>query len=95
MSATPSTILSGLGRDKLTTLRSQAKAAGMTEEAYARRLIEDGIALEQEARTTTFDALFAPVQKRFRESGMNEDDLDDIVNAARRRHHRRASRKKA
>jgi hypothetical protein len=33
------------------------------------------------------------VQKRFHESGMREDELREIVDAARRRHHRRTSRK--
>lgn len=84
--------LSGLPREKLHALRSQAKAAGMTADAYARQLIEEAVSLEQEARTTTLDALFAPVQKRFRESGMTESELDDLVDAARRRHHRGTSK---
>jgi len=87
--------VSGLARQKLAALRSQAKAAGMTTGAYARRLLEEGLSLEQEARATTFDALYAPVRKRFLDSGMTEAELDGIVDAARRRHHRRASRKKA
>ena len=87
--------LSGLARKKLAALRAQAKAAGMTPDAYASRLLEEAIALEQEARATAFDVLFAPVQRRFRESGMSEAELDALVDAARMRHHRRASRKKA
>jgi hypothetical protein len=79
----------------MAALRAQAKAAGMTADAYASRLLEEAIALEQEARATPFDALFAPVQRRFRESGMSEAELDALVDAARKRHHRRTSRKKA
>lgn len=87
--------VSGVARQKLAALRAQAKAAGMTPDAYASRLLEEAIALEQEARAKTFDALFAPVQRRFRESGMSEAELDALVDAARKRHHRRTSRKKA
>jgi hypothetical protein len=76
------------------TLRAQAKAAGMTADAYAGMLLEDAIALRQEARTTSFDALLAPVRRQFRESGMTEAELDSLVDAARKRHHRRTSRKK-
>ena len=86
--------VSGLARQKMAALRAQAKAAGMTPNAYASRLLEEGIALEQQARTTTFDALLAPVRRQYRDSGTSEADLDALVDAARRRHHRRASRKK-
>ena len=53
-----------------------------------RQLIEDGIALDRKARTTTFDKLLAPVQQRFRDTGMTEQDLDALVDSARSRHHR-------
>jgi hypothetical protein len=79
----------------MAALRAQAKAVGMTPDAYASRLLEEAIALEQEARSTTFDLLFAPMQRRFRESAMSEAELDALVEAARKRHYRRTSRKKA
>lgn len=95
MSSLSQTIkLTGLTKAKLHALRAQAKAIGMTAEAYAERLIEEGISLERQARTTTFDELFAPVQDRFRKSGMTEDQLDAIVDRARTRHHRRVFGKK-
>jgi hypothetical protein len=96
MARAPSTLrVSGLARKKLATLRAQAKAAGMTADAYVRMLLEDGIALQQQARTTPFDVLLAPVRRQFRESGTTEAELDALVDAARKRHHRRTSRKKA
>jgi hypothetical protein len=96
MANAPTTLsVSGLARKKLATLRAQAKAAGMTPDAYARMLLEDGIALQQQAKTSPFDVLLAPVRRRFRESGMTEAELDALVDAARKRHHRRTSRKKA
>ena len=85
----------GPPKGKLAVLRAQAEALGMTAEGYARQLIEDGMALERKARTTAFDELFAPVQERFRKSGMSEEELDALVDAARSRHQRRATRKTA
>ena len=95
MTLTGATIqVSGLGKNKLAALREQAKALGMSAEGYARHLIEEGISLELQARTRTFDELFAPAQARFRKSGMSEVDLDQLVDRARSRH-RRIQRKKA
>jgi len=94
MAATTATIkVSGLGKEKLVALREQAKALGITAEGYAKRLIEEGLSLEQLARTTTFDELFAPAQAHFRKSRMTEEDLDRLVDRARSRH-RRVTRKK-
>jgi hypothetical protein len=84
----------GLTKDKLIALRRQAAEAGMSAELYAKRLIEEGILLEKEARNRTFDDLYAPVQERFRRSGMREEELDRLVDAARTRHHRRTASKR-
>src|SRR5262249_52748759 len=94
-SALASIQVSGLGKGNLTALQALADSLGMSLERYARQLIEDGIALEREARSKSFDELFAPVQKKFRESKMTEEDLDELVNAARKSHHQKTSRKSA
>jgi hypothetical protein len=86
--------VSGLAKQKLTALRRQAMEAGMSAELYAKRLIEEGILLENEARNTTFDDLYAPVHKHFRQIGMKEEELDQLVDAARTRHHRRSATKR-
>lgn len=65
----------------------------MTAEGYAKQLIEQGISLEQQARSKTFGQLYAPVQEQFRKSGMNEDELDKVVESARSRHHRNSRKK--
>lgn len=83
----------GLPRQKLAALRAQAKASGMTPHAYAKHLVEEGLELDYVARTTSFDVLCERVRKNFEESGMTEDELDTLVNAARRRYHRRISGK--
>lgn len=79
--------VSGLAKQKLTALRRQATEAGMSAELY------EGILLEKEARNTTFDDLYAPVQEHFRRSGMKEEELDQLVDAARTRHHRRSAKR--
>ena len=95
MSVASSTIhVSGLPKGVLSALRSHAKAAGVTPADYAKQLIEDGISLLQQARTKSFDELYASTQERFRESGMSEQELDKLVDAARTRHYRRTSIKK-
>ena len=86
--------VTGLGKEKLARLKKQAERLGLSAERYARQLIEDGLSLDEQARTKSFDHLFAPAQARFHESGMTEGELDRLVDAARDRHHQRTSRKK-
>ncbi|HSV14868.1 MAG TPA: hypothetical protein VLI90_11450 [Tepidisphaeraceae bacterium] len=94
MSSLASTIrISGLGKDKLTRLRAQAKACGVTAGRYAKQLIEDGLSLDQQARSTTFDELMAPVRSGFRSSGMSQPKLAALVDRARTQHRVRFSGK--
>jgi hypothetical protein len=95
MSVASSTLqISGLPKGVLNALQSQAKAAGVTAADYAKQLIEEGVSLQQQAQTKTFDELYASTQSCFRESSMSEEELDILVDAARTRHHRRTSNKK-
>jgi hypothetical protein len=95
MSAATSSIrVTGLGKSKLTKLRTEAKARGVSAEQYARQLIEEGLSLEHQARTTSFDELLAPVREDFRKSGMSEEELDELVDRARTRYHQRTSGRK-
>ncbi len=93
-SATTSIRVRGLGRSKLAALRGQARKLGISAESYAKQLIEDGLTLEQKAKSMSFDEIFAPAQARFRRSGMSEAELDALVDRARTRHHRRQTRRK-
>jgi hypothetical protein len=95
MSSTPSTIrVKGLAPRELAALRKQAKALGISTEAYAKDLIETGVSLVQLARGKTLDELYAPIQARFSRNEVTADELDGLVDAARTRHHRRTSRKR-
>jgi hypothetical protein len=92
--ASTSIQVSGLAKTKIAALRKQAKSLGMSAERYAKRLIEQGISLERQARTKSFDELFAPAQARFRASGMSEEGLDQLVGKARQRLRRNSHSKR-
>ena len=53
-----------------------ARELGTTAKQYVHSLID--------AANMTFDEILAPARKGFRESGMTEDELDDLVNKARK-----------
>ncbi|MGB7156443.1 MAG: hypothetical protein WBD40_00170 [Tepidisphaeraceae bacterium] len=58
-------------------LKARAAAAGMAPEAYAARLLERHIA------KMTIDELLAPVRAEFEASGMTEDELVELLEAAK------------
>lgn len=66
----------------------KARKLGTTPEDYVQSLID--------ADELSMDELLAPVRKAFAESGVTEDELDQVVADARkaiwRRNHRRASK---
>lgn len=61
---------------------------GVTPEQYLRELVELDLALDRKARTTTLAELMGPGRD------VDEVELDRLVEDARNRHHRRASRKR-
>jgi hypothetical protein len=95
MASASSTIhVSGLGRRTIATLKSQAKAEGLSVAGLVKELIETEMSVTEMARRKTIDEVFAPAQKRFQESGMSEEELDRLVDAARSDHHKQIQRKK-
>jgi len=81
--STASIQISGLRRQTIMSLKSQAKAQGLSVEGYAKEIIETEMSISEMARRKTIDEVFAPVQQQFRESGMSEADLDRLVYPAR------------
>lgn len=75
--------ISGLRRQTITSLKSQAKAQGLSVERYVKEIIETEMSMSEMARRKTIDEVFAPAQKQFRENGMSETELDRLVDAAR------------
>ena len=77
-----------LGKQRMAELTRKANSLGMTPERYVQTLIEEDLALDRKARSTTFAELMGPGRE------VDEAELDRLVDAARTRHHksRRAKR---
>jgi hypothetical protein len=52
------------------------------------------MSVSEMARRKTIDDVFAPAHKRFRESGMTDDELDRLVDTARTDHHKQVVERK-
>jgi aspartate-semialdehyde dehydrogenase len=87
--------ISGLGKQKMTALAAKAKRLGLSPARYVKQLVEDDLAIETRAQSMSLAQIMAPVRKEFRESGMTDEELDMIVNAARSRRRHGASVKNA
>lgn len=59
-------------------LRKKARTNGCGVNGYVQRLIEKDI-----DRVKTLDEILAPIRKNFAESGMTEDELDELVDSER------------
>lgn len=81
MSTTSTLQVPRLGKQKMAELASKAKSLGITPERYVRLLIEEDLALDRKARTTTFANLMGLGRD------VDEGELDHIVDQARTRHH--------
>ena len=84
----------GLNKRKMNELTAKAKELGMTPEQYVRQLVEEDLELDRKARGMSFAQIMQPVRDEFRASGMSDEELDQIVDRARTRHHKRISRKR-
>ena len=60
-------------------LKNRAVALGFEVDDYVENLIEKEL-----DKPKTLDEIFAPVRREFEESGMTEDELDDLIYQARR-----------
>jgi ABC-type uncharacterized transport system ATPase subunit len=77
----------GLPKRKMAELAQRANRLGMTPDRYLKHLIEEDLAISQEARTKTFAELITP------SSDVDEREIDELVEAAKTKYRRRASRK--
>jgi hypothetical protein len=69
----------GLRPGQLKALASKAKRQGKSRAEYVRSLVERDLLADQ-----SFDEILKPVRDGFRRSGVTEDQLDEIVSAARK-----------
>jgi hypothetical protein len=79
-----------LGQRKLSALRRAAERMGMTPEQYVKDLFEDNLSRIERASRTSFDEAAKPFREAFK--GFPEAELDALVNAARKRRHRKSQR---
>jgi len=79
-----------LARKSTAQLRASANRLGIPPEAYAKRLVEDALAMEREAEPLTFAQIMAPVRRAA--GAVGEDEIVKLVETARADHHRRAAR---
>ena len=77
----------GLKPAQFRQIARKAKDLGKTPPEYVRSLIERELLAEK-----TFDEILRPVREDFRKSGMTEEELDQLVEEARRATARKARR---
>lgn len=81
--------ITGLTFETLKALNDKARGSGKTAEQYARRLIEVGVsAAETMLPEMTLDEAMAPFRRQVEESGITDDELDELFMEARRDYHR-------
>lgn len=92
--ATTATILkvAELGPRQLSALKRKAERLGLTPETYVKQLIEEDLALDRKAQNTSLDELAVPYRKALKD--VSDKELDEMVDAARSRHHSRSSNHK-
>jgi hypothetical protein len=79
--------IKGLGSKTFSELANKAKKLGMTPARYVRELVEQDLALDRKAKSTKLSELMGPGRN------IDEAELDELVEAARTRYHRRTARK--
>lgn len=77
-----------LGKRKMSELISKAESLGVTPGRYVQMLIEEDLALDRKARTTTFAELMGSGGE------VDEAELDRLVDEARTRHYRKQNGKR-
>ena len=87
--------LRGLNKRKMDQLTTKAKELGMTPERYVRKLVEEDLELDRQAREMSFAQIMKPVRDEFRASGMSDAEFDELVDRARTRHHNKNTGRKS
>ena len=78
----------GLGKQKMAELASKARRLGLTPQEYVKRLVEEDLAIDRAARTTTLADIVGPGRP------IDEEELDRLVDEARTRHHQRVTKRR-
>jgi hypothetical protein len=78
--------ISDLPKRQASALKRKAERMGLSSNEYVKQLIDDDLALDKVARTTSLEELAAPFRKALK--GASEQDIAGIVSAARVRRRR-------
>ena len=79
--------LTGFDKQRKAQVAARARQLGLTTDDYIKRLVEEDLAISHEAKTTTFAQLLGPGRD------VDEREVDRIVDAAKARYRRRASKR--
>jgi len=82
MPALTSVRVTGLGKQKMSRIAAKAKRMGVTPAQYIKQLVDDDLESDRIARTTSLATIVGPALK------VDESELDELVNRAKRRHYR-------
>jgi len=86
----PSTVterrISDLSKRQASALKRKAERMGVSAGAYVKQLIEDDLALDQKAKSTSLEELAAPFRTALK--GASEEEIAEIVAIARSRRRR-------
>jgi hypothetical protein len=77
--------LPALNKQNMAQLVAKAKRMGVPPEHYAKRLVEDGLALQREAEESTFAKIMGPVRQVAGE--VDEAEIVKLVDKTRSIHH--------
>jgi hypothetical protein len=78
--------ISDLPRRQASALKRKAEQMGLSADEYVKQLIEDDLALDRKARSTSLERLAAPFRKALK--GVSEEEISQIVAKARSRRRR-------
>jgi hypothetical protein len=92
MAAAANVQLPPLNKKSMTDLVNKAKRLGMEPGDYAKKLIEEGLALQRDAETSSFAQIMGPVRDAAGE--VDDVEIGKLVETARTAYHRRARRTK-
>ncbi|MGA2232379.1 MAG: hypothetical protein ABSH22_15905 [Tepidisphaeraceae bacterium] len=73
--------VNNLAPRQASAVKRKAERLGLSVEDYIKQLIEDDLALDNKAQSTSLDELAKPFRKALK--GIGDDELDGIVSRAR------------
>lgn len=87
VAATTTLRINGLPKRKMAELTAKARRLKLTPAAYVKRLVEEDLALDREAKSRSLAEVFGPGRH------VDEQELDRLVDEARSRHYQRTKKR--